>query len=340
MKNIFRNYKQVLNEYGQLEELETVYEALKEREKAVNEIIESIGNPFRNLKVHHISSYLYDLKEKGLLSYEEESNMFQWICEREYEYFEEIEKEKCYNIKREYIGRTSSFCYEMIDSLEILEFEEHNFEYQKIDIDDSIDYYIEYDTVALFNLLKGTSDDELIEQYKEHTDLFACQDIEEIEEIVNEQIDDLQVVFERVEYDFEAIENALKEIQFMLNYIDNYKTEENEIAVAKSYLESDLYNGYIVSLDNALDETKDAILDKMHESKNNEKLNAIHFKFDEKTKSHIVEIEMIDSNDSLMSEEVISFNFDIDDIKNDEIITLFHDLLVDGLKELKNEFDY
>lgn len=340
MTNIFRNYKQVLNEYGQLEELETVYKALKEREKAVNEIIKSIGNPFRNLKVHDISGYLYELKEKGLLSYEEEINMFQWICEREYSMFEEFEKENCPSIKREYIGRTSSFCYEMIDSLEILDFEEHNFEYQKIDIDESIDYYIEYDTVALFNLLKGTNDDELIEQYKEHTDLFACRDIEEIEEIANAQTEDLQVVFERIEYDFEAIENALKEIQFILGYIDNYKTEENEIAIAKSYIESDLINDYNLVIDNALDETKDAILNKIHESRNNEKLNAIHFKIDDKSQSFVIEIEMIDSNDSLITEKVLSFDFNIDDMKSDEIITLFHDLLVDRLKELKNEFDY
>lgn len=340
MKNIFRNYKQVLNEYGQLEELETVYKALKEREKAVNEIIESIGNPYSNLKVYHISDYLHDLKEKGILIESEELGHFNDICTMEYSMFEEFEQEQSPSIKREYIGRTSSFCYEMVDSLEILDFEEHNFEYQKINIDESIDYYIEYDTVALFNLLKGISDDELIEQYKEHTDLFACRDIEEIEEIANEQVDDLQVVFERVEYDFKTIENALKEIQYMLDYIDGYKTEENEIRVAKSYLESHLLYGYVESLDNTLDETKGAIQDKIHDSRNSEKLNAIHFKFDDKSQSFVIEIEMIDSNDSLMIEKVLSFDFNNDDLKNDEIIALFHDLLVDRLKELKNEFDY
>lgn len=346
MKNVFRDYKKVVNEYGNLEELQSLYEALKERETVINEIINSIGNPFRNLKVHDINSRLYEYYEKGLLTYDEMTSKFNWICIDEYEFFQEIEKEDTNYIKREYIGRTSSFCYELVESLEILEFEERNFEYQKINIDESIEYYHATNDFLMLLLNMVKKDDEiilenlLIEAIKDLEKIYQIEidELEDIEESIQDSLNELQNYFELVEYDLDVIENALKEIQTMLKYIDDYKTEENEYAIVDEYLLCDVDDRVLEKTSDIIEEVERNILSVIHESKGIIALENIHYYHDSTENAYMVETVYSDKNFNTF--ESYDLYYTIDDIVNNKVINAFHYDLLGRLINLKLEFDY
>lgn len=229
MKNTVENLKVAVQEN---ENLNAQYKELKAFENKINDMILSIGNPYRNLKVYDISSYLYNLQQKGILTYNEMINKFNFICEMEYEYFQEEESETANLIERDYIGRTSSFVYALKNDLNMLSLEIDNYNYEPIDIN------------IVF--------DDLVYNGYDNTD---------------ELIDDMFFEFDRLNDDLVTIENALKEIKAMLNIIDNYQTKENEYAIVEHYMMNKIEVGYLQTIEDVKQTTWNFAMNKKHETK-------------------------------------------------------------------------
>lgn len=195
-----------------------------------------------DLKIHEASYFIHTKVSELGLSDNDLQSLFEHICEMEYEYFQEFEEKLDY-VKREYIGRTSSFYYNSdwygthIDNDYVSDILEGKGELHSL---------FDYLTMDVYNAL---FDDENI-----HDDL-DMDDLEEAEEHLNDLYDDLEV-----------LESIVDEALSVYEYLKEYKTEENETSLVLDYLECDIENHLA---ENKADELFEAILD------NIEKLNLV-----------------------------------------------------------------
>lgn len=253
MKNTIENLKAVVKED---ESLNAQYKELKAFENKINDMILSIGNPYRNLKVYDISGYLYDLQQKGILTYNEMVNKFNFICEMEYEHFQDEENEITSIVEREYIGRTSSFVYALKSNLNMLSLESSNYSYEPIDID------------IVF--------DDLVYNGYDSTD---------------ELIDDMFSEFDGLNDDLIVIEKALKEIKTMLSVIDNYQTKENEYATVEHYMLSKIEDGHLQTIEGYIQSVWNFAMDKKHETKGATKIDNIYITNENEDYKNIVVVD-------------------------------------------------
>ena len=294
MKNTVENLKAAVKEN---ESLNAQYKELKAFENKINNMVLLIGNPYRNLKVYDISGYLYDLQQKGILTYNEMVNKFNLICEMEYEYFQEEESEMTNLIEREYIGRTSTFVYVFKSDLNMLSLESSNYSYEPIDID------IVFDDLA-YNGYDSTDD----------------------------LIDDMFFEFDELHDDLVTIEKALKEIQIMLNIIDNYQTKENEYLIVEHYMMNKIEDGHLQTIEDIKQSTWNFAMNKKHETKGVACINNICITEEDENYKIIVVVDGVPT-------VIETLEYKADDL-SDAIIAKYHEALEIELEQLKKEFDY
>lgn len=196
--------------------------------------IEDIASDFRNtnLKLYHASSYLYDLWQHDKLITEKQAHrFFEDICCVEYEQFQDWEHENLSYVKREYIGRTSSFYYgtnwegNVITNYSVEQLLRGN----GLNV---IDTYGELDSNIYDYLVYGTSINDFFESEFEDED---------------EILDYLEMAFDeidRINDDLDEIDSIVRECKLAYDYLREFKTEENEIAVVDGHLEFELQMYY------------------------------------------------------------------------------------------------
>ena len=214
---------------SRIEELVTRLEKIEKAEEAINEVLENVDG-YRNLKIHEIASICYDLEQAGIVS----ENFFANIAEDEYNYFCELEKEETSMLQRVYIGHTSTFYYTVAEGFEFLdgEIEANRWGYDLLDLMQTIEYNLTFEQVALIKAaLKKECDDDELEAIND----FIIKE-NDVTEIDDELFEDLDQELGFLESDIESIQQFTKELKFMDNYLTDYKTTENAIAIIESEL--------------------------------------------------------------------------------------------------------
>lgn len=233
MKNTIENLKAVVKEN---ESLNAQYKELKAFESKINDMILSIGNPYRNLKVYDISSYLYDLQQKSILTFDEMVNKFNLICEMEYEYFQEEENEMTNLIEREYIGRTSSFKY----TANVGDYHhEEIFNGETYEIQDFAYHLPFMESLILFVADHNQEAERYIDDAMDYVqceiDKAYDPTDDDLHEIVNDSFEGLvQSLYEEVAC-LEDVHNVMKDIKEVKKYINEWKSERNAIELIEAY---------------------------------------------------------------------------------------------------------
>lgn len=221
-----------------------VFKEVQDKIQQVNNIAINFG--YTNLKIYDVSHYLYLAVNSGLITDKQGNDLFNHISEVEYQNFQEWEEEHLTNINRSYIFSTSSFFY-------------------------NTDWYgVHINTDMVEDTLKGSKDNPLGEALKElnHTiynclvtkeisdkeaikDLvsyyvgyFNYDDVEEAEEDVLDELDEAEVFLEELSDDLDELLEVVNEAKLAYDYLESYKTQENEYYIAKYYLEHDIENYY------------------------------------------------------------------------------------------------
>lgn len=211
--------------------------------------IQSIADKFEdtNLKIYNVAYYLNDAVQAGVLTSEQELSLFREIAHREYENFEEWEKQNLHYIERSYIGRSSSFFYntnwegDVVDNETLEELLEgktvHMLDWQDDLLASVYDFLV--DGVSDFGQITdkiysyiGTKDEseneaDWIEEFKSQLD-----------ELLEDELDTLETLNDELDTVLEIILEGKKAYE----YIANYKTEKHEREIADSYLEYDIEN--------------------------------------------------------------------------------------------------
>jgi len=212
------------------------FKCVMERIEAIHKRISKISHT--NLKLHHIAYKLYDYVSSGMITDNESQNLFQLICEMEYENFQEWEAENVPSIERVYIGHTSSFyysaknwCGNIIDSCSLNDGLLEGEELSNNDYLGDLNYKI-------YNFL--FDEDMTIIQYL----LNACLDEEEAIEELEEYFDEQLEVFDLLNDDLDDLENILEEVEKAYGYLTEYKTPDNEVAILEQFLEHEIGEHY------------------------------------------------------------------------------------------------
>lgn len=233
-----------------------LFDNLVERYENITNVTENIG--FTDLKLRHASYYLHQLTASGLMNDEQAQNVFEHLCNVEYEAFTEWESDNLSYVERNYIGHTSSFYYntnsELYYSGAIIQdlLIGNNIPLEDVtgDLTSELhDLLFENDVVNVLNQLFEDFFSELeddsdltMEDYLE--DLWSS-DIEILEELDNE-INEMQTI----------VDEAIK----AYNYLDEFKTEENEKYLIEDYLYIELSE--IIAPEKA-DEIYDVLISKL-----------------------------------------------------------------------------
>lgn len=255
---------------------------------------------FTDLKLHHASYYTYELESNGILTDKQAEQLFSEICEREYDFFAEWEKENLNYVERSYIGRTSSFYYDS------------NWYGDEID-NGYVDTLLEGKSVDLNIVLGGMS--VIIHDY-----LFNG-DTENISEIDSDDIESEMELLERLSNDLDTVQEIVNEALKAYEYLKEFKTEANEKSLVDSYIEHEITEYYGEASAN---EYFDLII------YNIEKLN--------KVESIIVKTEVINNNYMFLVNVNGTNKFNLNTKINYE--SKFSKLLVDSiLSEIKKMID-
>lgn len=199
-----------------------------------------------NLKLHNVSYKLYQMVKDGIMSDEQSDSLFNHICECEYQHFEQWEEENIPSIKRVYIGRTSSFYYlpktwseiiigsgtvdslltndsildtEIFGELESSLYGLYDFLFNQID---SLERYAHEVIETVHNQLE---ENHSVDEFKDELDMLFEDEISLLEDISSE-LDELQ--------------DIVNECQKAYDYLREYKTEENELAMLEHYLDCEI----------------------------------------------------------------------------------------------------
>lgn len=211
--------------------------------------IQSIADQFEstNLKIYNVAYYLNDAVQAGVLTNEQELSLFQEIANREYECFEEWEKQNLHYIKRSYIGRSSSFFYST------------NWEGDVID-NETLEGLLEGKTIHMLDwhgdllasvydfLVDGVSNFEQITDKiysyigtKDESENEADW-IEEFKSELDELLEDEINILESLNDELDTVLEIILEGKKAYEYIANYKTEKHEREITDSYLEYEIEN--------------------------------------------------------------------------------------------------
>lgn len=209
-----------------------------------NELYNAVDFGYTDLKVHHASYYLYKMVEDGILSHEQFNQLFEHACICELDYFEEWEAENIPSIKREYIGRTSSFYYmpkkwygEHICDGTVEDLLKNN----HVDLNE---IFGDLDA-DVYDFLFGDMDinyyaNEIIETI--HNQLEEDHDMDDFKTELDELLEDSIDILENIDSELEDLEEIITECKKAYNYLAEYKTKENEIETFKHFLESEIEN--------------------------------------------------------------------------------------------------
>ena len=199
-----------------LEELTELINEIKEKANEINDKTKDIS--YSNLKMHEFSWLLSTEVEKRNESEESHTQAFQLAMEHTYDLFTDEEERIAYHVKREYIGRTSSFYYltdsygETVDSYSFNE----ALQGKKINIGD----YLGGVNANLYDyLIQGTK---TLEELWEDEDFENFEDEEEIEEFFESERSEIEKAFEDLNYLEEIVNEALQ----LYKLVEDYKTED------------------------------------------------------------------------------------------------------------------
>jgi len=227
---------------AKLNEIKTDY--FEDTLKKLNDIKKQAGNfTSTNLKLHNVSYHLCQMVQDGIMNDEQSNSLFNHICECEYQHFEKWEKENIPNIERIYIHRTSSFYYfPKAWSESIIGSGTVNALLTDNSILDS-EIFGELE-VGLYDFLFNKIDS--IERYAYEVIETVHNQLEE-NHSTDEFKDELDTLFEDEIYLLEDISSELDELQDIVNecqkaydYLREYKTEENELAMLEHYLDCEI----------------------------------------------------------------------------------------------------
>lgn len=195
---------------------------------------------YTNLKLRNASYYLYTLVKKGVLSDKQASNLFEHLCECEYEYFQEWEQENLSDVSRHYIGHTSSFYYNTNIELyytgsyiqDILEGKDISLEDITGDLDSNLhDLLFENSIPEALNTIRT----EYIEEVELDEDL-TLEDF--LEDIFSSSIE----ILEELDNELDEMNNLIDDALKGYDYLKDFKSEENEISLVNDYLEIEIYD--------------------------------------------------------------------------------------------------
>lgn len=184
------------------------------------------------MKLHDVSYYLYNAVNSGIISDNQSLRLFQLICDHEYDYFQEWEKENLNYVYRSYIGRTSSFYYDSKWSGDQIE-------------NDIIEELLE--GKGVLKDCFGNLDHRLHDYLFKNTDIMA----EFIESDEDEFIDFLETeteILTSIEDDLNYVEKIVTEAKKAYEYLSDFKKQENEYSLAKHYLENEIAEYYSVDI--------------------------------------------------------------------------------------------
>ena len=173
-----------------LEELTELINEIKEKANEINDKTKDIS--YSNLKMHEFSWLLSTEVEKRNESEESHTQAFQLAMEHTYDLFTDEEERIAYHVKREYIGRTSSFYYltdsygETVDSYSFNE----ALQGKKIYIGD----YLGGVNANLYDYLMDGK--KTLEELWEDEDFENFEDEEEIEEFFESERSEIEKAFE------------------------------------------------------------------------------------------------------------------------------------------------
>lgn len=198
-----------------------------------------------NVKVHNISYYMYEAMQKGILTSEQSDELFSRLTEAEHDSFTDWEAEQVPMVKREYIGRTSSFYYVP-----------HKWLRDVIEEDTAIDI-LKGKKIAMKEIYGGLDSDiyDMLFDHEFNQDRLANEILEGIhnhleedhsEEDFQAELDDhfmdTELLLEDIEDDLLYLLLVAKQCQEAYEYIMDYKRKENQIDVAKDWLHNYIYN--------------------------------------------------------------------------------------------------
>lgn len=229
---------------AKLNEIKTDY--FEDTLEKLNNIKKQTGNfSYTDLKLHNVSYRLYRIVQDGIMSNEQFNGLFNHICECEYEYFEEWEEENIPSIERVYIGRTSSFYYlpktwreSIIGSGTVLDLLKNN-----SILDSEIFGELE---VGLYDFLLNKIDS--IERYAYevietiHNQLEENHSIDEFKDELDTLFEDEISLLEVISSELDELQDIVNECQKAYDYLQEYKTEENELAMLEHYLDCEIEN--------------------------------------------------------------------------------------------------
>lgn len=227
---------------AKLNEIKTDY--FEDILKKLNEIKKQAGNfTSTNLKLHNVSYHLYQMVQDGIMNDKQSDSLFNEICECEYQHFEWWEEENVPNIERVYICRTSSFHYlpkvwseSIIGSGTI-----HALLTNNSILDSEIFGEIE---IGLYDFLFNKIDSleryayEVIETV--HNQLEENYSTDEFKDELDTLFEDEISLLEDISSELDELQDIVNECQKAYDYLQEYKTKENELAMLEDYLDCEI----------------------------------------------------------------------------------------------------
>lgn len=199
-----------------LEELTELINEIKEKANEINDKTKDISHT--NLKMYEFNWLLGEEADKKEASEESQIQAFQLAMEHTFDLFTDEEERIAYHVKREYIGRTSSFYYltdsygETVDSYSFNE----ALQGKKINIGD----YLGGVNANLYDYL--IEETKTLEELWKDEDFNNFEDEEEIEEFFDSERSEIEKAFEDLNYLEEIVNEALE----LYELVEDYKTKD------------------------------------------------------------------------------------------------------------------
>lgn len=219
---------------------EDYFNGVKERFEKIQEISNTFEST--NLKIHDVSYRLYKAVDAGLLTDEQASDLFQHICECEYDSFTEWESENLSYVKRDYCGRTSSFFYNsnwygmVVDECNVQELLEGK-KLSMYDLVGNLEANV-YDYI-----MQERAPEELVSNIASwFEERYSLEEMnkEELEGIVTNFLEDEKCILNDVDNDLDTLEKIVQEAKEAYDYLAHYKRQENEYEIADGFLQSEI----------------------------------------------------------------------------------------------------
>ena len=184
-----------------------------------------------NLKIYEVAFHLEEYVDKYFSNYEGESwEVFNWFCEDEFMYFEELLKEN--DIVMNHIGRTSSFYFGIKAderAEELLDLLKDNEGFNWIDIVERWDF-----AYILEDIDDNTTGKDIVKrQIEEHCNLNDF-DIQEVLENVEEELELFVELLEDEKQGLDDFQESIMKIKNAYEFLENYK--ENQLENFKEFL--------------------------------------------------------------------------------------------------------